>query len=82
MDTNHTTTTGALAAMATRVVNARAAFVANVGEQFGIKPEIAEAALTKYLQLKVAHIDVHMGVVRLRDGRFWDAEIIRRAATA
>jgi hypothetical protein len=82
MHTNHTTTTGAPAPMAQRVINARAAFVASVGEQFGIKPEIAEAALTKYLQLRIAHIDKQVGRVVMHDGRFWDAEIIRRAATA
>jgi len=59
---------------------AAGAFVESVVEQFGLTAEQALAALEKLLKLKLVKLDAIGGRFQLKDGRFWDRVVMRRAA--
>lgn len=66
--------------MAVREESARQRFVSAVGEQFGIGAEDALRALTELQKARLVSLDPVSGQFKVKDGRAWDAEVIRRAA--
>ncbi len=65
--------------IAQRMDNAVLNFVGNVQEQFGFTEDEAKAILAKFVEVKAVNLDPVMGVYKLKDGRFWDKEVMRRA---
>jgi len=63
-----------------RAKNAIDSFVDSIVEQFDMTPETALAAFNWLRSEKLAEVDPVLGKVNLKDGRFWDGEILRRAA--
>lgn len=57
-------------------------FVDAVSEQFGLSAIDAAAALKTLLRVKLVKLDPIVGQFQLRDGRAWDADVMRRAALA
>lgn len=66
-------------AIAQRMVNADQSFIDSVIEQFGFSREDAVKILNKYKDLKVVSTDVVGGQFNLKDGRFWDKEVMENA---
>ena len=66
--------------MATREEFARQSFVSAVGEQFGIEKNDALRALAELQRVKLVSLDPIAGQFKIKDGRAWDAEVMRRAA--
>lgn len=66
-------------AVAQRQVNAANRFVESVTEQFGLSKEEAGRAWDYYVAHKLVHADPVTGQYQLKDGRFWDAEVLRQA---
>jgi len=65
-------------AMAQRIVNAENDFVENIVEQFEFSPEDAKTIFSEFVNLKLVKLDVIMGRYQLKDGRFWDKEVMQR----
>lgn len=55
-------------------------FVFAVGEQFGIKKSDALRALFELQRAKLVSLDPIAGQFKVKDGRAWDGEVMRRAA--
>jgi len=55
-------------------------FESSVMEQFGLTQEQARAALGKLIAEKIVKINPLTGSFDLKDGRFWDKEVMLRAA--
>jgi hypothetical protein len=55
-------------------------FESSVIEQFGLTQEQARAALGKLISEKIVKINPLTGSFDLKDGRFWDREVMLRAA--
>lgn len=55
-------------------------FISAVGEQFGLTPEQGILALRRLVKDKVVEIDPVAGDFKLKDGRFWDRDVMLRAA--
>lgn len=70
------------AVMVQRQANAAQRFIDAVREQFGLSAVDAGNALRALLQAKLVKLDPIVGQFQLRDGRAWDAEVMRRAALA
>lgn len=66
--------------LAQRQENSKDRFVSAVGEQFGMSAEDASKALRTLLKLKLIKLDAVTGQFNLKDGRVWDAEVLKRAA--
>lgn len=66
-------------AVAQRQVNAANRFVESATEQFGLSKEEAGRAWDYYVAHKLVHADPVTGQYQLKDGRFWDAEVLRQA---
>lgn len=66
--------------IAVREESARQSFVSAVGEQFGIEKADAFRALAELQRVKLVSLDRIAGQFKLKDGRVWDAEVMRRAA--
>lgn len=63
-----------------RQSNAANRFIESSAEQFGMSAGEAGAALDRLLKLKLVKLDPLSGQFNLKDGRFWDGEVLRRAA--
>lgn len=70
------------AVLAQRQQLAAGRFVDAVREQFGLSAIDAGNALRAMLQAKLVRLDPIVGQFQLRDGRAWDADVMRRAALA
>jgi DNA-binding IclR family transcriptional regulator len=70
------------AQIAQRIDNARSGFVAICVEQHGMSPADAGRALDHLVRIRVARLDVAQGRYNLKHGAYWDAAVLRRAATA
>jgi len=68
------------AVMGERMVNAADRFRDSVVEQFGLTPEQADKAMGVLLKEKVLKLDSITGQFNLKDGRFWDRDVMLRAA--
>jgi DNA-binding protein H-NS len=66
--------------LAIRQQNAADRFIDSVVEQFGLTMDQAQTALNRLLKEKVVSLDPVAGQFKLKDGRFWDKEVMRRAA--
>lgn len=55
-------------------------FIEAVIGQFGLTREEATQALSTMVKEKIVELDPNDGQFRLKDGRFWDADIMRKAA--
>lgn len=66
--------------IAAREESARQSFVSAVGEQFGIEKNDALRALSELQRVKLVSLDKIAGQFKVKDGRAWDAEVMRRAA--
>jgi hypothetical protein len=66
--------------MAAREEAARQKFVSAVGEQFSIGEADALRALAELQRAKLVSLDPISGQFKVRDGRAWDAAVIRRAS--
>lgn len=55
-------------------------FIEAVVEQFGLTDAQALDALEHLVKLKLVTLDGIVGQFQLRDGRFWDRAVMRRAA--
>jgi len=66
--------------MVQRQQNAGDRFVESAMEQFGMSKPDAEAALARLVKDKVVKLDPIGGQYSLKDGRFWDKEVLARAA--
>lgn len=67
-------------AVAQRQVNAVNRFIESATEQFGLSKEEAGRAWDYYVANKLVRADPVAGQYQLKDGRFWDGEVLRRAA--
>lgn len=54
-------------------------FVTALAEQFGIPEPDALRALAALRGLKIIKLDCVSGKFQLKDGRFWDGDVLRRA---
>lgn len=68
------------AVMGERMVNAADRFRDSVVEQFGLTSEQADKAMGVLLKEKVLKLDSITGQFNLKDGRFWDRDVMLRAA--
>lgn len=68
------------AGMGQRMVNAANRFRDSAVEQFGLTPEQADRAMGRLMKEKVLSLDPVTGQFKLKDGRFWDREVLLRAA--
>lgn len=66
--------------MGQRMVNAANRFRDSAVEQFGLTPEQADRAMGRLMKEKVLSLDPVTGQYKLKDGRFWDREVLLRAA--
>jgi len=69
------------AGIAQRQANAANNFIESVQEQFGLSKEDAGKAWYHFVQNKLVKIDAVGGQYSLTDGRLWDGEVMRRAAS-
>jgi len=67
--------------IAQRQANAANNFIDSVQEQFGLSKEDAGKAWDHFVQNKLVKIDAVGGQYSLTDGRLWDGEVMRRAAS-
>ena len=65
--------------VAQRIVNAELRDIANVIEIIGCTQAEAEQILTLYRKYRVTKLDAMGGVISLKHGGLWDAEVLRRA---
>ena len=73
-------TEGLFAPMGQRMVNAADRFRDAAVEQFGLTPEQADVAMGALLKAKVLTLNPSDGQFKLKDGRFWDREVLLKAA--
>jgi hypothetical protein len=73
-------TEGLFAPMGQRMVNAANSFRDAAVEQFGLTPEQADLAMGALLKAKVLTLNPNDGQFKLKDGRFWDREVLLKAA--
>jgi hypothetical protein len=73
-------TEGLFAPMGQRMVNAADRFRDAAVEQFGLTPEQADLAMGALLKAKVLTLNPSDGQFKLKDGRFWDREVLLKAA--
>ena len=66
--------------LAERQVNAATRFIDAVVEQFGLTQEQAKRAMNTLLKEKVLKLDPIIGQFNLKDGRFWNRDVILRAS--
>jgi len=69
-------------AMAVREVNANESWIESTSEQFSLTRAESLAALGTLIERKIAKIDLICGKVILKDGRFWNREVLLRCALA
>jgi hypothetical protein len=70
------------AVMGERMMNAANRFRKAAMNQFKLTQEQADAAMGKLIKEKVLTLDPVTGQFELKDGRFWDREVMLRAAEA
>jgi len=70
------------AVMGERMMNAATRFRKAAMNQFKLTQEQADAAMGKLIKEKVLTLDPVTGQFELKDGRFWDREVMLRAAEA
>lgn len=63
-----------------RAGNAIDRFVNSMVEQFDMTPEAAMSAFNWLRSEKLVSVDAVTGQTNLKDGRFWDGDVLRRAA--
>ena len=68
--------------MVQRQENARNRFIDSAMEQFSMTREAASAALEHLRDKKLVKLDPITGQFNLKDGRFWNKEVLSRAAIA
>ncbi|MEQ9131109.1 MAG: LPD1 domain-containing protein [Salinisphaeraceae bacterium] len=69
-----------VAPMAQREFNAQRSFMDAAMEQFGLTDDEAGRAFQTLRKQKLVKVDPVNGQFTLKDGRFWDGEVMRRAA--
>lgn len=70
------------AGIAQRQANAANKFVDSVQEQFGLSREDAGKAWNHFVKNKLVKIDLVGGQYSLADGRLWDGDVMRQAASS
>ena len=64
-----------------RATNAERRMVESMQEQFGLTKDQARKAFNTLKKLKLLKVDKAIGQATLKDGRFWDKEVLLRAAS-
>lgn len=68
--------------VATRIINAEAAFIATLQKTSGCSKKDAKKVMEYYINLKIAKLDAVIGRITVTHGVFLDREIIEKAIEA